>query len=406
MSKMSFDFDPFGREARENPYPAYRRMLDDETLRFYRNDERGFLAITRYEDAVEVLRDWSTFTSSRGVDIDESSYYFGEGVFLEEDPPVHKLLRNVVHADFSPKAIRTLLEGPITTEVEGLLDRLSDADEPDFGNDLTWRLPTTSIALLLGLPPSDVEWLIDVELRYQRRIIGQVQVPDDAIRASEELRDYFSTLIRDRRRQPSGGLLSRIANATVGAKPIGEAAIGMSLIVFAAAIDTTACLLGNALSLLEAHPEQRSWLSNNLDQVPAAIEEVLRFEPSLQVTKRVAVAEVLLGGAEIPADTDVYIFYGAANRDQRRFDQPDTFDIRRTGLRNLAFADGVHHCIGAPLARLEANIVLKLVLERMPNYSLLPGSTRFESHMMRGPQRLPVERASIPRRPRQPEAAN
>jgi cytochrome P450 len=400
---MSFDFDPFGPEARANPYPAYRQMLDDETLRFYRNDERGFVAITRYDDAVEVLRDWSTFASSRGVDIDESSYYFGEGVFLQEDPPVHKLLRGVVHADFSPKAIRSLLEGPITMEAEGLLDRLSDAGEPDFGKELTWHLPTRSVALLLGLPQDDVEWLINVELRYQRRIIGQVEVPDDAIRASEELHDYFSTLIEVRRSQPSGGLISRIANATIGDVPIGDAAIGMSLIVFAAAIDTTACLLGNALCLLEAHPDQRRWLADNLGHIPAAVEEVLRFDSPLQVTKRVAIADTLLGGVEIPADTDVYIFYGAANRDQRRFNDPDSFDIRRKAIRNLAFADGIHHCIGAPIARLEANIVLELVLRRMPDYLLLPGATRFESHMMRGPQQLPVDRASLRPREREPE---
>lgn len=403
---MSFEYDPFGSEARANPYPAYRRMLDDETLRVYRNERRGFVAITRYDDAVEVLRDWSRFTSSRGVDIDESSYYFGEGVFLQEDPPVHKLLRNVVHADFSPKAIRSLLEEPIRAEAEGLIDRLSDADRPDFGSDLTWRLPTRAVGLLLGLPENDVEWLIDVELRYQRRIIGQVAVPDDAIRASEELHGYFSTLIEGRRRQPADGLLTRIANATVDGRPIGDAAIGMSLIVFAAAIDTTACLLGNALCLLETHPEQRRWLANNLDQIPAAVEEVLRFESPLQVTKRVAVADTEVAGVDVPADTDVYIFYGAANRDGRRFDDPDSFDIRRKVMRNLAFADGIHHCIGAPLARMEANFVLELVLKRMPNYSLLTGSTRFESHMMRGPQLLPVHRDSIPRRPRQLEPTN
>jgi cytochrome P450 len=400
---MSFQFDPFGREARENPYPSYRRMLDDEALRFYRNDERGFVAVTRYEDAVEVLRDWSTFTSSRGVDIDESSYYFGEGVFLQEDPPVHKRLRDVIHADFSPKSIRSLLEGPIRAETTALLDRLCDAGEPDFGYDLTWRLPTRAIGLLLGLSPDDVEWLMDVELRYQRRIIGHVAVPDDAIRASEELHDYFSSLILDRRHRPSQGLLGRIANGTVEGQPIGDAAIGMALIVFAAAIDTTACLLGNALYLLEAHPDQRQWLGNNLHHIPAAVEEVLRFEAPLQVTKRVAVVDTLLAGAQVPADTDVYIFYGAANRDQRRFDDPDRFDIRRELKRHLAFAEGVHHCIGAPLARLEANVVLEQVLTRMPDYSLLPGSTRFESHMMRGPRSLPIERASIPRREREAE---
>jgi cytochrome P450 len=400
---MPFHFDPFGREARENPYPAYRRMLDDEALRFYRNDERGFLAITRYEDAVEVLRDWSTFTSSRGVDIDESSYYFGEGVFLQEDPPVHKRLRDVVRPDFSPKSIRSLLEGPIREDTKALLDRLSNDDEPDFGNELTWRLPTRTIGLLMGLPQDDLEWLMEVELRYQRRIIGHVAVPDDAIQASEQLYDYFSSLILERRRRPTDGLLSRIANATVEGEPIGDAAIGMALIVFAAAIDTTACLVGNALGLLEAYPEQRQWLSNNLEHIPAAVEEVLRFEAPLQVTKRVAVTDTSFAGAEILADTDVYVFYGAANRDQRRFDDPDRFDIRREVRRNLAFAEGIHHCIGAPLARLEANVVLEQVLTRMPDYSLLPGSTRFESHMMRGPRSLPVERASIPHPEREPE---
>ncbi len=255
---MSFDYDPFGPEARENPYPAYRRMLDEESLRFYRNEERDFVAISRFDDAVEVLRDWSTFTSSRGVDIDESSYYFGEGVFLQEDPPVHKLLRNVVRADFSPKVIRGLLEEPLTAEAANLLDRLSESDEPDFGTDLTWRLPTRAVALLLGLPQDDVEWLTDVELRYQRRIISQVAVPDDAIWASEQLHKYFSTLIEKRRHRPTDDLLSRIANATVGGQPIGDAAVGMSLIIFAAAIDTTACLLGNALYLLEAHPDSRT----------------------------------------------------------------------------------------------------------------------------------------------------
>jgi pimeloyl-[acyl-carrier protein] synthase len=171
----------------------------------------------------------------------------------------------------------------------------------------------------------------------------------------------------------------------------------LTLIVFAASIDTSACLLGNALYLLGAHPEQRHWLSNNLHHIPAAVEEVLRFEAPLQVTKRVAATDALLGGSKIEADTDVYVVYGAANRDHRRFEDPDRFDIHREPKRNLSFAEGVHHCIGAPLARLEANVVLEQVLTRIPQYSLLPGSTRFESHMMRGPQTLPVDPASVGR---------
>jgi cytochrome P450 len=370
-------------------------MLEDEALRIYRNEERKFVAVTRYDDAVRVLRDWSAFTSSQGVDIDDSSSYFGEGVFLEKDPPLHKLLRGVVHADFSPKTIRHLLQSRVRTEANALLDDLSDADEPDFGDHVIWQLPVRTMSVLLGLPDDDLEWLMDVEERYQRRVVGQVALPEDSVRASEQMHDYLVKRIEERRRRPFEGLLSKIANASVDGEPIGEAAIGLSLIVLAAGTDTTSCLLGSALYLLEAHPDQREWLRDNLDHIPAAIEEVLRFESPVQVTKRVAVRDISLAGVDISAGTDVFILYGAANRDQRRFERPDSFNIQREAKRNLAFAEGIHHCIGAPLARLEAEIVLEGVLTRFPGYSLSPGATRFESHTMRGFRRLPVDRGSL-----------
>jgi cytochrome P450 len=146
---------------------------------------------------------------------------------------------------------------------------------------------------------------------------------------------------------------------------------------------------------LHAHPEQREWLTNNLEQIPAAVEEVARFDSPLQVTKRVTATETSLAGVDVPAETDVFILYGAANRDQRRFERPDSFDIHREARRNLAFGEGIHHCIGAPLARLEARVFLECVLTQAPSYALAAGATRFESHMMRGFRRLPVERASL-----------
>jgi cytochrome P450 len=121
----------------------------------------------------------------------------------------------------------------------------------------------------------------------------------------------------------------------------------------------------------------------------------LRFDSPLQVTKRVTSVETALAGADLPADTDVFVLYGAANRDQRRFDVPDAFDIRREQRRNVGFGEGVHHCIGAPLARLEAQVLLECVLTRIPDYVLATGATRFESHMMRGFKRLPVAPSSL-----------
>lgn len=395
--QRSFAFDPFSLDVRENPYPAYRQMLDDEALRLYRNDERGFVAVTRYDDVAELLRDWETYTSALGVEIDESSSEFGEGVFLQEDPPLHKHLRGVVHSDFSPKEVRKRFEGRVRAQVDVLLSDLIDSEQPDFGDQVTWRLPTFTISELLGLPATDLDWLIDVEERFQRRVIGQVTPPEDAAQASQELCDYFTMHLEECRHRPRAGLLSKIANATLDDEPIGEAALGLSLIVFTAATDTTSCLLSNALHHLEAHPQQREWLRSNLDQIPAAVEEVLRFDSPLQVTKRVTAAATSLAETDLPAGTDVFVLYGAANRDQRRFENPDSFDVQRESRRNVAFGEGVHHCIGAPLARLEARVLLECVLTRVPEYRLREGATRFESHMMRGFRRLPVDPSSLQR---------
>lgn len=388
-------YDPFSLEAREDPYPAYRQMLAEDAPPLYRNDERGFVAVTRHEDVVGILRDWQTYTSAQGVEIDESSSEFGEGVFLQEDPPLHKQLRGVVHSDFSPKLIREQLEGKLRRQTNALLDGLVDSKQPDFGDQVTWRLPTFTISELMGLPAEDLEWLIEVEERFQRRAIGKVTPPSDAALASEELCDYFTSHLAKSRRRPGPGLLTTIANASLNGEPLGEAALGVALIVFTAATDTTSCLLSNALYHLAAHPDQREWLRSNLDQIPAAIEEALRFDSPLQVTKRVTSVETSLVGIELPAGADVYVLYGAANRDQRRFESPDSFDIQRAPMRNVAFGEGVHHCIGAPLARLEAQVLLESVLERMPEYELVDSATRFESHMMRGFKSLPVEPSSL-----------
>ena len=394
-AQVSLAYDPFSLEAREDPYPAYRQMLAEAAPPLYRNQERGFVAVARYEDVVRVLRDWETYTSAQGVEIDESSSEFGEGVFMQEDPPLHKQLRGVVHADFSPKLIREQFEAKVRRQTDALLDELVASPQPDFGDQVTWRLPTFTISGFLGLPQDDLQWLIEVEERFQRRDIGKVTPPEDAAQASEELCDYFTARLDECRYQPRQGLLSKIANASLNGEPIGEAALGLALIVFTAATDTTSCLLTNALYHLEAHPRQREWLQSNLDQIPAAIEEVLRFDSPLQVTKRVTSVETALAGVDLPAGTDVFVLYGAANRDQRRFESPDTFDIQREPRRNVAFGEGVHHCIGAPLARLEAQVLLESVLVRMPEYGLVEGATRFESHMMRGFKGLPVDPSSL-----------
>lgn len=384
------DYDPFSESVVEDPYATYAYLRDHAPL--YRNERLDFFALSRYADLIDLGRDWQTFSYAQGADIDNPGEAFGWGNFLDEDPPVHTKLRDAVRRDFTPKAIRAHLDQPVRREARALLDEILEAGRADFGVQFAWTLPLRVASELLGFPKADIPQLREWEEDFAKRILGRGEVPDFAMEASSQLKSYFGAQIEQRRQKPSGDLLSTIANASLDGGPIGDAAIGIAFLLFTASIETSACALTNGLVLLANHPDQRAWLTGHPSMIPDAVEEILRFESPLQVMKRTTTRDVDIHGAHVPEGATVMTIYGAANRDDRRWESAGQFDIHRKARRHLAFGDGIHHCLGAPLARLELCAAFEAILSDMPVYEVdKDGLERLSHYITRGFTRVPIE---------------
>ena len=385
---VAIRYSPFSPEIQTDPYPVYRQLRDHAPL--YRSSEHGFWALSRYEDIVAVSRDWETYSSAFGVDIDDTGGEFGHGNFLEEDPPLHDVLRAVVRNEFIPKDLRPALEPFVRQEVERIVADLKTRPAVDFARELAWELPVIVVSRLMGFPEEDRERLRHWEEAFALRIPTLDRLPPFASRAGSALRSYFGELIAKRQARPDDDLVSKIATAKVDGAPIGDAALGMVFILFVAAIETTASLITQSLRLLAEHPDQRKWLAENIAAAPHAVEEVLRYEAPVQNIKRTTLSDTALMGEALPEGSTVLLLTGSANRDERRFPDPDVFDISREPKRHLAFGEGIHHCIGAPLARLEGQVVLETVLAEMPNYQLVGTPIRLPNNIVRGYLSLPA----------------
>jgi cytochrome P450 len=383
------NYDPFDGVLTADPYELYAALR--AVAPAYRSERHGFWALSRHEDVITATRDWETFSTAEGVDIDGTGEAYGSGDFLEEDPPRHDVLRAVVRAHFVPKRLRSELSDSVRAEVRSLLARVRELGSADLARELAWPLPVAVGTDLLGIPRSDREPLLGLQRRLAERTAGARELPEQARAAAAELRTYFTDLVDERRARPRDDLVTTIATAEPDGKPIGEDAVGLLFLLFVASMETTASSIGNALALLAAHPEQREWLARNPGAIERAVEEVLRFEAPVQVTKRVTRREVTLGVTTIPSGAEVFLVLASANRDERRYERADEFDIRREPLRHLAFGDGIHHCLGAPLARLELAIVLEELLTSGMSVQLGAGARRLSSHFIRGFAELPAE---------------
>jgi cytochrome P450 len=383
------NYDPFDGLLSGDPYELYAALRAVAPV--YRSDRHGFWALSRHEDVISATRDWETYSTADGVDIDGTGEAYGSGDFLEEDPPRHDVLRAVVRAHFVPKRLRSALSDTVRAEVRSLLARVRELGAADMARELAWPLPVAVGTDLLGIPRSDREPLLGLQRRLAERTAGTRELPAHARAAAAELRTYFAELVDERRARPRGDLVTTIATAEPDGRPIGDDAVGLLFLLFVASMETTASSIGNALALLDAHPEQRERLARNPGAVERAVEEVLRFEAPVQVTKRVTRREVTIGGATIPSGEEVFLVLASANRDERRYERADHFDIRREPLRHLAFGDGIHHCLGAPLARLELAIVLEELIASGISVRLNGGARRLSSHFIRGFAELPAQ---------------
>lgn len=387
MMEMAELWDPFDHSSREELFTTYRVLRQTEPV--YHNHTRDVWALSRFDDVQRAARDWATYSNAAGVDLDDTTKVFGPGNFIDSDPPRHDELRGLVRSPFSPKAVNAL-EHSIRCRVRELLRPLIAVGEGDIGAALAWPLPVLTICELVGFPTEDAERIQSWVAAAIRRVPGQGIAPASARQAVADMHDYFTDTVAVRRSQPQNDLLTIIATGNVAGGRLSEEIAGLCTLLSVAGTETTFSLIGNTVWLLAQHPEQQEHLRDCPANIPAALEEVLRFESPVQYLGRETTRDVQLHGITIPAGKRVALIFGSANRDERHWPCSDRFDIRRPPKRHLAFGEGIHHCLGAPLARLEGRIVVEELLANIPSFTLNGRLKRTETYTTRGFESLGI----------------
>ncbi len=387
-----------------DPFPLYDelRELGGGVHRF---DPIDAYFVFRYADIERTNSDhehfssdifWQSPSSHHNPDDPEHRRFvaFNSRLMVFKDPPAHTRLRNAVRAGFTPRAVARWREAVEQTTDE-LLDRVKSGEEIDLVRDFAYEVPVAIVAAILGVPADDRaslhRWSFSFGSTFDFNIQGEAR--DAAIRDSLLLIDYLSDLAEDRRRHPGDDLTSMIVNSEAHGEAVDpQDLVAQVFFLLSAGNETTANLVTNGLTLLLDHPEACRHLRDNPGQMPSAIEEMLRYDPPLHLTFRRATQDTTLGDTHIPADAIVYQVLPAANRDPRHFVRPKTFDIGRASNKHLAFNHGLHFCVGAPLARMESDVIFRKMLSRFP--AIEPGSTppvrRTSNVALRGWQSRPV----------------
>jgi cytochrome P450 len=390
-------YDPFDFVIDDNPYPVWRSLREEAPL--YYNDRHDFYALSRHADVADGLYNWQTFRSGRGtiLEVITNEMEVPSGLVLFEDPPLHDLHRKVMSRVFTPRRMNAI--EPMAREFTvAALDPLVGSDSFDFIADLGGWMPMRTIGCLLGIPEQDQSTMRDntdkmLALKHggprkSRKPTGGQFVPPNM----EMIADYVDW----RAQHPSDDLMTDLLNAQVdeqdGTKRTlsrGEVMTYISTIMGAGS-ETTTRLIGFVGQLLSDHPDQRRELAADRSLIPLAIEEVLRYEAPSPVQARYVAADTEHYGHTVPEGSVMLLINGSANRDQRRFPDPDRFDIHRRAS-HLSFGQGLHFCLGAALARMEARVALEEVLHRWPDWEVdYANAVRAHTTSVRGWGKLPV----------------
>ena len=394
MATPELEFNPYDPAFNADPYPTYHRLRAEDPVH---RTPMGFWILTRYDDVATVLRD-ARF-GRKGFD-ELIRDRFGENSFdqamLFRDPPDHTRLRALVNKAFTPRVIEEM-RAKIQKTVDRLLDGVRDARAMDVIADLAYPLPVSVISEMLGVPAEDRDlfrgWSADIARSLDAIVLPtEPEVVERGNAARHALSSYFRALIAERRRRPQRDLLSDlIAAEEQGDKLSEEELMATILLLFVAGHETTVNLIGNGALALLRNPNQLEALRRSPALIGGAIEELLRYDAPVQRTGRMPNTDVELGGKRIAKGDLVLSLIGAANRDPAHFAEPDRLDLARADNRHLAFGWGIHFCLGAPLARAEAQAAIGTIARRMPALALTtPTPDWREASALRGLKTLPV----------------
>jgi hypothetical protein len=391
-------FNPLLPAFHADPYPFYRRLREEDPVH---QSPLGIWVLTRYDDAVMVLRD-PRFGREGMAELLEARLGAGSvrpantRDMLFRDPPDHTRLRALVSRAFTPRVVEAM-RPHIQEIVDGLLDRVEGARGMDVIEDLAYPLPVTVICEMLGVPTADQDvfkqWSADIARSLDASILpAGSEVITRGQEAGDALREYFRSLIAVRRKSPQPDLLSALIAAEEQGDKLSEPELlATCSLLLIAGHETTVNLIGNGLLALLRHPDELRALADDPALIQTGVEELLRYDGPVQRTGRMTMADVEIGGRQIPKGSIVAAVIGAANRDPAHFPDPDRLDVARRENRHIAFGFGIHFCLGAPLARIEGQVAIGTLLRRMPALKLVSDTPEWrESSVLRGLKTLPV----------------
>jgi cytochrome P450 len=388
-------YDPYDFDIDADPYPVWKRMRDEAPL--YVNEKYDFYALSRYEDVEKCFVDWKTYSSAKGsvLEIIRADIEMPPGMFIFEDPPDHDLHRGLMSRVFTPRRLAAI-EPKVRAFAARTLDPLVGHGGFDLIADLGVEIPMRTIGMLLGIPEEDqaaIREHIDEGLRLEEGVMPDANLTSQRDTAADDYAAYIDW----RAEHPSDDLTTELLTAEFTDEQgnqrtlTREELLGYIGLLSGAGNETTTRLIGWAGKLLAEHPDQRKAMADNPALIPNAIEEILRYEPPSPVQARYVTEDVEHYGRTVPAGSIMVLLNASANRDERQFEDPDRLDIQRKVKRHFSFGYGLHFCLGAHLARLEARIALEELLARFPEWDVdYDNAVQARTSTVRGWEKLPI----------------
>ncbi len=402
-------WNPLSEGFVDDPYPTYRKLREKDP--YHHSPLTGALVISRYEDVDAILRDYRRFSNDQRKG--EPSGVRSEGTrgeltpsILSLDPPDHTRLRGLINRAFTPRQIAKM-EEHIRATANELLDEVEGQNEFDLMETLAVGLPTIVIAEMIGVPAED-RTRFKVWSDNFARVLEPNLSPEEGevvLETADIFEEYFSRIIDRRRDDMRDDLVSKLIEAEEDGERLTTDEMQVTLrLLLVAGNETTTNLIGNGMRALLAHPEQLQILREQPELIPSAIEELLRYDSPVQVDMRTALEDVELGDKVAKARSRTMLLIGGANRDPEEFERPEELDVTRENVGNISFGRGIHHCLGAPLARLEGKIAFEVLLERFDDIQVGRTAPQYKQNIvLRGLKQFPIR---VQRRSAVPAAAD